>query len=174
MREIEWLLIDGYNLLFQWCKNYEHLKNKENAREDLIQKLIEYSGYHSMRTIIIFDGQGAQADQNTRSEFFQILYTASGETADEWIEKKNFELLKEGWITKVVTSDYLEQQIVFGSGALRIPVREMILEMKQLRKEIKKIEESQSEILKRREISKSLDQEVMKKLNDIRFARHKD
>ena len=174
MREIEWLLVDGYNLLYQLHKSFDEMENREDIREKLIQKLLEYSGYHSIKTIVVFDGQGVRIDQDIRSEFLQTVYTMTNETADQWIEKKSVDLIKEGWLVKVVTSDYVEQQVVFGSGALRIPVREMIFEMKQLKKEIKQATESQDKILRRGEIAKRLGIDIVEKLEEIRFSKLKE
>lgn len=168
MKEIEWLLIDGYNLLHS---QKEKITDIENEREKLIHQISEYSGYYFVKTIIVFDGKGIKVDYDIRNEFLQVVYTVSHETADQWIEKKTFELVKEGWIVKVVTSDFAEQQVTFGSGALRIPVREMNLELLMLPTEIEKITAKKDSRMVRKEISDRLDLEVKQKLEEIRFPK---
>lgn len=171
MKEIEWLLIDGYNLLHSRKEKIADIEIIEDEREKLIQEILEYSGYHFFKTIIVFDGKGTKVDWDVRSEFLQVVYTVSQETADQWIEKKTFELIKEGWIVKVVTSDFAEQQVTFGSGALRIPVREMNLELMMLPTEIKKITEDKDSRMSREEISDRLNLEIRQKLEEIRFQK---
>jgi len=42
----------------------------------------------------------------------------------------------------VATSDFVEQHVTFGQGALRLPARELLIRIKEIRKEIRsKIEE---------------------------------
>lgn len=171
MNEIEWLLIDGYNLLHSRKEKVADTEIIEDEREKLIQQILEYSGYHFLKTIIVFDGKGTKVDWDIRNEFLQVVYTVSQETADQWIEKKTFELIKEGWIVKVVTSDFAEQQVTFGSGALRIPVREMNLELLMLPGEIKKITADKDNRMARKEISDRLNLEVRQKLEKIRFQK---
>ena len=171
MESIEWLLVDGYNLLYGWRKNRCAI---EDAREDLLQHLIEYSGYHSLKTIVVFDGQGSLAETDRRAELLSVVYTASFETADQWIEKKTSQLCKEGWRVRVVTSDSAEQQHIFGSGALRVPVREMIFEMTQLAESLKKDKKARKQELVRSEIFGRLDGDIAKKLEKMRFAKKED
>lgn len=171
MKEIEWLLIDGYNLLHSRKEKNASIESIEDERENLIHLFLEYSGYHSLKTIIVFDGKGTKIDCDIRNELLQVVYTTSQETADQWIEKKTFELIKEGWIVKVVTSDFAEQQVTFGSGALRIPVREMNLELLLLPAEIRKIRAEKDIRMAREEISDRLDLEVKQRLEKIRFQK---
>ena len=53
-----------------------------------------------------------------------VVYTREGQTADQFIEKYVLENVKKQRIT-VATSDGLEQMMIFGQGALRMPVREL-------------------------------------------------
>lgn len=171
---IEWLLVDGYNLLYSWKKDFFQFENPEDARESLVQQFMEYSGYYFIKVVVVFDGQGSLTTYDKRGELLDVVYTTSLETADQWIEKKTFRLIREGWKVKVVTSDRVEQQVVFGSGALRIPTGEMIREMLKMNVSIKIESEKRKGNIKREEVLDRLDQDISEKLNKIRFQRGND
>ena len=65
-----------------------------------------------------------------------VIYTDEGETADSWIERKTYELNRNGDKVFVVTSDYAEQINILGSGAYRISAREFREEYKRAKKQI--------------------------------------
>ncbi|MGN0659811.1 MAG: NYN domain-containing protein [Emergencia sp.] len=121
------LLIDGYNVIFAW----EELKemsslNLEAARSLLIETLQNYQGYTGENMILVFDGYKKPGNAGTFEKIgnLSVVFTREGETADQYIEKYVLEHVKKQRIT-VATSDGLEQMMIFGQGALRMPVREL-------------------------------------------------
>ena len=123
----EILLIDGYNMIFAWPELKEMSQlNLEAAREYLIEILHNYQGYSGRNMIVVFDAY-KQIGSVTKSETIhnlQVIYTREGQTADQYIEKYVLENVKKKRIT-VATSDGLEQMMIFGQGALRMPAREL-------------------------------------------------
>ena len=123
----EILLIDGYNMIFAWPELKEMSQlNLEAAREYLIEILHNYQGYSGRNMIVVFDAY-KQVGSVTKSETIhnlQVIYTKEGQTADQYIEKYVLENVKKKRIT-VATSDGLEQMMIFGQGALRMPAREL-------------------------------------------------
>lgn len=120
--EKEYLLIDGYNVIFAW----EHLNklaqdNLDTARSLLINTLCNYQGYTQVELIVVFDAYRVKNNPGTVETFhnIHIVYTKEAETADMYIEKVTHELTHRGKVS-VVTSDSLEQLIILGGGALRI------------------------------------------------------
>lgn len=123
----EILIIDGYNIIFAW----EELKemsslNLEAARDMLIDILRNYQGYTGTKIILVFDAykQKGASEHNESYEDLKVVYTRENETADRYIETFVTENAKKYKIT-VATSDGLEQVMVFGQGALRMPAREL-------------------------------------------------
>lgn len=158
-----WLLVDGYNLLHGWFGMNREEVSLIDKREKLIRLLMDYGGYHSLRTTVVFDGQGNLEEREVKSTKFDIIYGVQQETADQWIERRAWELVKQGWTVKVVTSDQLEQRVIFGAGALRVPCREMMEDMRLTLKEIRS-EIAQREFGERNELSNRIDESVLSEL----------
>ncbi|MNW58776.1 YacP-like NYN domain protein [compost metagenome] len=75
----------------------------------------------------------------------QIYFTKEKETADECIERLVRELSMRRRQIYVATSDMVEQHVIFGQGALRVSARELLIEVEQNEKELKKrLEEDQA------------------------------
>ncbi len=76
--------IDGYNLLFRLCHGYA--KNITEERRQIIEEISHYVDTLGLTATLIFDGNTLPGDINrTHYSNLEILYTDSGETADEWI-----------------------------------------------------------------------------------------
>ncbi|SPJ31565.1 NYN domain-containing protein [Candidatus Protochlamydia amoebophila] len=75
--------IDGYNFLFRLVHAYENL---QSSREQFILDLDKKISILKIDVSIVFDGT-FQEGEGTRSHFnnVEILFTAQGETADEFI-----------------------------------------------------------------------------------------
>ena len=65
-----------------------------------------------------------------------MVYTKEVETADAYIERVTHELGK-NYDVRVATSDYMEQIIILGGGALRISAKEFEEEVKLAENEIR-------------------------------------
>lgn len=139
------VIVDGYNIIGAW-PDLQKLKDVslEEARDKLIDMLADYQAFSGNKVYVVFDayqvpGLGGKYKQLK----IDILYTREKETADERIERLVAELKGRRVQIYVATSDSVEQHVTFGQGALRLPARELLLSIREIRKEIKvKIEEA--------------------------------
>lgn len=118
----EYLLVDGYNLLFASDSLSELAsKNINSAREKLMDILSGYQGMTDAKIILIFDAYKVSGglERVYRYHNIDIVYTKESETADQYIEKTAHNLARKHKVT-VATSDGVEQVIIMGSGALRL------------------------------------------------------
>ena len=139
--EKEYLLIDGYNIIFAWSELKELAKeNLESARMALIERLMQYRAFCDIDIIIVFDAYKVKGNvgEVERIGDLTVVYTKEAQTADAYIEKTARELSKNYRVT-VATSDNLEQLIVFGSGAYRMSANAFYDEVMKKEAEIKKI-----------------------------------
>lgn len=137
----EYLLVDGYNVIFSWDELKALAKdNIDGARNALINILCNYQGYKKCEVILVFDAykvKGAVREVEKENNI-TIVYTKEAETADMYIEKASYKLAKNNRV-RVVTSDALEQLIILGNGALRVSSREFEYEVEQAQEEIRNI-----------------------------------
>ncbi len=134
------LLVDGYNMIGAWPE-LRVLKDKDLslARDRLIEIMAEYQAYTGYEVKVIFDAHmvdGSGKKENAHR--IDVIYTRKNETADERIEKLVHELKRIDTRIHVATSDFTEQSLTFGSGALRISARELLIETKMSEKGIDK------------------------------------
>ncbi|ADH97643.1 NYN domain-containing protein [Salisediminibacterium selenitireducens] len=136
MRNI--LLVDGYNIIGDWVELRDLQKTDlEGARDQLIEKMAEYQAYTGTEVIIVFDAHMVPGlGKSYRNFSVEILYTREKETADERIEKLVTELKRVDTKIYVATSDFVEQRVIFASGAYRKSARELRTEVSQLEKKI--------------------------------------
>ena len=97
-----------------------------------------------------------------------VVFTSEGETADTWIEKKTYELVRAGERVFVVTSDYAQQIFVLGAGAYRISAREFREEYQSARKKIQERGRKEMEGKARNEVGSRLNEDVLDKLELLR------
>lgn len=138
----EYLLVDGYNIIFVWEELAELAKTDlDAARHRLIQILCNYQGYRRCELILVFDAYKVKGNPGSieRHHGISVVYTKEAETADMYIEKVTHTLAKEHRV-RVATSDGLEQIIILGHGAIRVPAR-------QFQEEVWQVEEAIREIL---------------------------
>ncbi|MFV8829641.1 NYN domain-containing protein [Alkalihalobacterium sp. APHAB7] len=138
------LLVDGYNIIGAWPE-LRILKNKDLnlARDQLIEKMAEYQAYTGIRVMLVFDAHMVPGvGKKYKNHRVQVIYTRENETADERIEKLVKELKNVVTRIYVATSDFTEQSVIFGSGALRKSARELLIELETAEKGIKKTVES--------------------------------
>lgn len=125
----EWLVVDGYNMIGAWPELQKLKKfNLAAARDRLIEMLSEYAAYSDQRVVLVFDAHLVPSrGQRDLSTNCTVIFTETDETADERIERLVGEL-KQPHRRRlfVATSDYTEQRITFGRGALRITARELL------------------------------------------------
>ena len=126
--EKEYLLVDGYNIIFAW----EDLKelaavNIDGARERLMDILCNYQGFKKSTLILVFDAYKVKGNPGSVETYHNIhvVYTKEVETADQYIEKTVHEIGRKYRVT-VATSDQLEQVIILGQGGQRMSARELL------------------------------------------------
>ena len=126
--EKEYLLVDGYNIIFAW----EDLKelaasNIDGAREKLMDILCNYQGFKKSTLILVFDAYKVKGNPGSVETYHNIhvVYTKEVETADQYIEKTVHEIGRKYRVT-VATSDQLEQVIILGQGGQRMSARELL------------------------------------------------
>lgn len=138
-RREEYLLVDGYNIICAWEELRELSKlDLKAARDKLIDILCDYQGYRGMTVILVFDAykvRGFNGEKYAHNNIF-VVYTKEAETADSYIEKTVHKLGKKHNVT-VATSDNLEQIIIFGQGARRMPASELYEEIKSAKQEMR-------------------------------------
>ncbi len=121
-REKEYLLVDGYNIIFAWEELRElAAANIDSARDKLMDILSNYQGYCRNTLILVFDAYKVKGGQGSVQKYHNIyvVYTKEAETADQYIEKAVHEISRDYPVT-VATSDALEQVIILGAGAARL------------------------------------------------------
>ena len=122
----EYLLVDGYNVIFAWDELKELAKDSiEAARDRLMDILCNYQGYKKCTVILVFDAYRVEGPYLEIQKYHNIhvVFTKTAETADHYIEKFAHENGKKYNVT-VATSDGVEQVIIRGQGCLLISARE--------------------------------------------------
>ena len=137
----EFLLVDGYNILFAWDELKEIARdNLDAARHLLMNLLCNYQAYRGCALILVFDAyrvpEGLGAVEKYHNLY--IVYTKQAETADQYIERVTYELRGRRRV-RVATSDALEQLIILGHGAQRVSAREFHDEVLSVSREISRI-----------------------------------
>lgn len=138
----ERFLVDGYNVIYA-SRELETLmrQDPEAARERLLAGVEGYCAREEKAAEVVFDagGRPGPAVHERLSEFLSVTYTASGQSADAYIEKLAY---KPGAAdsTVVVTGDYDQQKIAAGAGMLRMSSREFLIDMEESRR--RSVEES--------------------------------
>ena len=143
--ETEFLLVDGYNVIFAW-DDLKALSRQslEDARHVLAEILCNFQGVRKSRVILVFDAYKVKRNPGFSEQYknITVVYTSEAETADNYIEKTTYKL-KGPYRARVVTSDGLEQIITMGHGCLRTSAREFRREVEQVNIEIRRfIEEN--------------------------------
>lgn len=139
----EYLLVDGYNIIFAWEELNELAKASiDAARNKLMDILSNYQGFTGCTLILVFDAYKVKGNQGEVQKYHNIyvVYTKEAETADQYIEKTTHEIGRKYKVT-VATSDALEQVIVMGQGAYRISARDFYEEVERTEKQIREINE---------------------------------
>ena len=137
----EYLLVDGYNIIFAW-EELEQVARRDvaAARGMLMDILSNYQGYRKCVVILVFDAYKVKGNPGSVEKVnnIHVVYTKEAETADAYIEKATYDLGKDHRV-RVATSDGLEQMIILGHGALRVSARTFKAEVEQAEGEIAKL-----------------------------------
>ena len=129
--EKEYLLIDGYNIVFAW-EDLRELAAKDimAARDKLIDMIVDFAGFRKEHVILVFDAYKVRGGRGEVIHVggIDVIYTKEAETADLYIEKAAHELSKRYKVT-VATSDAVEQVIIYGAGAYRMSAQNLLEEL---------------------------------------------
>lgn len=137
----EYLLVDGYNIIFAWDSLNELAQtNLDSARGRLMDILSNYQGYRKMRLILVFDAYKVKGNPGSTVRYHNIdvVYTKEAETADQYIEKVTHEIGRKHCV-RVATSDGLEQLIIMGAGAIRVSAAELQEEVMAAGEELRRM-----------------------------------
>ena len=128
------LVVDGYNVIGAWSEPQKKGWSIDEARDQLIHALEDYSGYAAEEVVLVFDGW--QSDRKITTEEtrgnIRVVFTHHGETADSYIERLVAQTPKYRNV-RVATSDGLEQSQVLSTGAVRLTSRELLRELREER-----------------------------------------
>ena len=167
------IFVDGYNVVNSW----PDLKQKkdfsfEGARQTLIDKLHNYGVFKDCKIVLVFDAYKVIGNLEKKEEInknISVVFTKDGETADNYIER-NVNALGRKHEIVVVTSDNLEQQIVFQRGAVRMSSLEFYNEILNIEKSIK-YKSDKNKIAQKNSISDNIDDKTAKILEEIRRSK---
>ena len=137
----EYLLVDGYNIIFAWDElNALSKESLDAARHKLMDILCNYQGFQKCVLILVFDAYRVPGSPGSIEQYHNIhvVYTKEAETADMFIEHVTHEIGK-GRRVRVATSDGMEQIIILGHGALRVSARMFHEEVQNVEKQIRKL-----------------------------------
>ena len=135
----EYLLVDGYNIIFAWDELKEIAdEDLDAARAELVKIMCNYQGYCGYEVIVVFDAYRVKGRHRDVERYYNIniVYTKESETADTYIERVSRELSRKHRV-RVATSDGPEQMIIFGNGAMRISAAELEARVKAADKAIR-------------------------------------
>ena len=135
----EYLLVDGYNIIFAWDElNALSKESLDAARKKLADILCNYQGFKKCVVILVFDAYRVPGSPGSIEQYhnIHIVYTNEAETADMFIEHVTHEIGKDRRV-RVATSDGMEQIIILGHGALRVSARMFHQEVQEVEKEIR-------------------------------------
>lgn len=171
----EYLLVDGYNVIFAWEELKELAKvSIEAARGKLMDILCNYQGYKKCVLILVFDAYKVEgyALEIQKYHNIHVVYTKEAETADQYIEKVVHHIGRKYHVT-VVTSDGVEQVITMGQGGTRISSRDFLEEIEYTKKLIEEDNEKQR-VSDRNYLFDHADEEFVKKMENIRLGRESE
>lgn len=170
--EKEYLLVDGYNIIFAW----EDLKdladaNIDAARDKLTDMLCNYQGYKKCTLILVFDAYKVKGNPGSVQKYHNIhvVYTKEAETADQYIEKTVHEIGRKNHVT-VATSDRLEQVIILGQGGTRMSARELREDMELVAGQIRE-ETGKRQMSDKNYLFDGLDQDAAEYIEAVRLGK---
>jgi predicted RNA-binding protein with PIN domain len=134
----EYLIVDGYNIIFAWEELKELAKvNIDSAKDLLKDMLCDYQGYKGCKVMVVFDGYRVKGSKGNYQKHFdlEVVHTKQDETADMYIERKVHEIASKYKVT-VATSDGLEQLTILGQGALRMSATALKQEMERMKRQV--------------------------------------
>ena len=141
IRQDDYLLVDGYNIIFAWDELHAMADADVNAaREALINILSNYQSVRKCHLIVVFDAYKVKGGVGSveKRHGLHVVYTKEAETADMYIEQASYDLSRKHRV-RVATSDGMEQMIILGHGAERLSATELKWEVEQASQHIEAV-----------------------------------
>lgn len=168
----EYLLVDGYNIIFSWEELNDLAKvSIDGARSKLMDILCNYQGFKKCELILVFDAYKLEGHPVEVVDYHNIhvVYTKEAETADQYIEKLVHEMGRKYDVT-VATSDKMEQVIILGQGAKRLSAQDLKEEVERVNRQIR------SDYLEKQQTGRNylfdhLDEETAEYMESIRLGK---
>lgn len=135
----EFLLVDGYNIIFAWDDLKELAKvSLDAARNSLLDELCNYQGYKKQTIIVVFDAYKVKGSVGKSYQYnnIYVVFTKEAETADMYIEKTTHEIAKKHKVI-VATSDAIEQMIILQQGAVRMSAQDLKEDVTYVKEQIR-------------------------------------
>ena len=170
--EEEYLLVDGYNILYAWEDMRELMQvTLDGARHRLMDILCNYQGYKKCRLIVVFDAYKVPGGVGSAQDYHNIhvVYTKEAETADQYIEKFAHEMGRRYRVT-VATSDGLEQLIIRGQGCILMSAADLREDIERVGRQI---EEEQGRLPRpgKNYLFQDVDKELAEYLEKVRLGK---
>ncbi len=166
------VFVDGYNVINSWPILRDTLEYSiDAARRQLIDIMQNYAVFTGYKVNIVFDAYMKKGSIGEKEVYpgIVVVYTKEGETADSYIEKTVNNIGRKIEVC-VVTSDMLEQQLVFQRGAIRTSSTEFYFQVLEIQQKIKdKTGKIHSQ--KRYKLEDYIRDDVLEKLEKIRRNR---
>ena len=134
----ELYIVDGYNFLFNYYRAEGATSEQvEFFRDELLSDLVQYKNYNNCSMTVVFDAKHGNKFSQSREviDGIKVIYSKGGETADSIVERIVHSNEKYSRIF-VVTSDYLQQKVIFKENVYRRSIREFVVELKDFKKKI--------------------------------------
>lgn len=168
----EYLLVDGYNMIFAWEELKELAKeNIDSARSRLMDIMCNYQGFKECHLILVFDAYKVVGFPGEMQKYHNIhvVYTKEAETADQYIEKLTYKIGKKHHVT-VATSDCLIQLIIMGQGCARMSAAELKAEVEEVNQQIRKdyLEQQQK---KKQYLFDGIEPELKEEMEAVRLGK---
>lgn len=174
VKKEEYLLVDGYNVIFAWEELKELAERSlDGARGRLLDLLCNYQAIKKCGLIAVFDAYRLEGHPTEVLDYHNIhvVFTKEAETADQYIERFAHENSRKYDVT-VATSDGLEQIIITGEGCRLISSRELLEEIDRASSQI--MEDFQNTNLKEKNaFSNALSEDAVQEINTFKEAYHR-
>lgn len=170
-KQKEYLLVDGYNIIFAWEELNELAQvNMDAARGCLQDMLCNYQGIKKCELILVFDAYKVEGFSGEIQKYHNIhvVYTKEAETADQYIEKVAHEIGRKYLVT-VATSDGTEQVIIRGQGCHLLSAKELKEEVEFANKELRQYY-SEDTSLERNYLFQYLDKDTARQMEEVRLG----
>lgn len=165
------MIIDAYNVMHADARLEALMKDDlEAAREDIIATLSEFCAREGQELVLVFDagGRKGSATREKVTDSLTVVYTASGQSADDYIERLIYKANRPFASTIVVTGDYAQQRIVQGAGVIRMAPRELLSRLDEASEELRKDIYPPSGRARRGKLADRLPEETLAALENLR------